>query len=218
MISTTLCDSVVCCGSRVTLPRTTDHYNGVEWADMFVDYVAHHMKRLGLVKGGETAYAPREYEIAVHIMQAKFSEIESMLEYWASASLSWSAPLTPRTLIPNKASYCLPYSSPLELHFGLFQQYRSGFIFRSPGSDSINGVLLLVLASAVWIAKQKSSEPAYSKLEHGAARLWSSCSIGHLLLCEWCSRAVLPPSLRLLSHCKDVHRLSISHRVAGASA
>jgi hypothetical protein len=69
------------------------------------------MKRLGLVKGDETAYAPREYEIALHIMQAKFSEIESMLEYWASASLSWSAPpppLTPRTLIPNKASYCLP--------------------------------------------------------------------------------------------------------------
>ena len=95
MISTTLCDSVVCCCSRMTLPRATDHYNGVEWADMFVDYVAHHMKRLGLVKGGETAYAPREYEIAVQIMQAKFSEIESMLEYWASASLSWSAPPSP---------------------------------------------------------------------------------------------------------------------------
>ena len=79
----------------MTLPRATDHYNGVEWADQFVDFVSHHMKRLGLVKGDETAYAPREYEIALHIMQAKFSEIESMLEYWASASLSWSAPPSP---------------------------------------------------------------------------------------------------------------------------
>ena len=76
----------------MTLPRATDHYNGVEWADMFLDYVAHHMKRLGLVKGGERPYAPRDYEIAVKVMQAKFSEIESMLEYWASASLSFSAP------------------------------------------------------------------------------------------------------------------------------
>ena len=95
------------------------------------------MLGLGLVKGDELAFSTLSYELAVKVVMAKFSEIESMLEYWASASLSWSAP--PARSSKTKHHLVFHTVAPLELHFGLFQPYRSGRIFSSPGSDSIKG-------------------------------------------------------------------------------